>query len=181
MRFAAPYAGTGPGHQFVSISLWRAGAPQQGPLAVVGVAPVIRPSSSNAQAFFAHAAQIRMLAILPLLEPTSPRIGYVFTTPGPTSRFTAYGESALPAHRQSRLRSNQAFSELDYAIYLGPTVRAGNLLVTNLSRPPIRGQRSTLRIPFGNTDLTTVVAARQSLAGSLPQRLPLIILIAGPS
>jgi hypothetical protein len=29
MRFAAPYAGASPGHQFVSISLWRLGAPQR--------------------------------------------------------------------------------------------------------------------------------------------------------
>ena len=179
MRFAGPYAGTGSGQPFVSISLWHSSSPQTGPVAVVGIAPVLNPSSAQARAFFAQALRIRRLAILPLLDQPAPRIGYAVTSPGPTSGFTAYGESALPADRQSRLRSNQAFSELNYAIYLGPAVRAQNLLVTNLRHPPITGQRSTLRIPFGNTDLTTVVAARQSLAGSLPLRLPWIILIAG--
>ena len=85
----------------------------------------------------------------------------------------------VPANRRSRLEKNQAFSELDYAIYLGPSPSGRNLLVTSLKRLPVMGAHSTLRLPFGDTVLTLVVTARQPLAGTLPQRLPWIILIAG--
>src|SRR5206468_1305331 len=94
-------------------------------------------------------------------------------------QFAAYAESALPRDRRSRLQSNAAFSDLDYALYLGSLERPGSLLVTSLSHLPIRGQRATLRVPFGDRVLTLVVAPRQPLAGTLPQRLPWIIAIVG--
>ncbi len=97
----------------------------------------------------------------------------------PGGRFAAYGERTLPANRRSRLQSNSAFSDLDYAIYLGDFERPSSLLVTSLDKLPIRGRQARERVPFGDTVLTLVVAPRQALAGSFPQRLPWIIAIAG--
>jgi serine phosphatase RsbU (regulator of sigma subunit) len=90
-----------------------------------------------------------------------------------------YGESVLPRNRRSRLQSNSAFSDLDYAIYFGASERRADLLVTSLNNPPIRGTQARQRVPFGDSVLTLVVAPRQSLAGTFPQQLPWIILIVG--
>ena len=180
MRFVAPYVGARPAHQFVSVSLWRLGATDSGPVAVVGTAPALSASSADARAFFAHAAHASKLSVIGLWPPTLLRLGYAFTTPAPTSRFAAYGESSLPGNRRSRLERNSAFSDLDYALYLGHSEHARDLLVTSLDHLPIRGRQSrATTIPFGDTVLTLVVAPREALSGALPQRLPWIIAIAG--
>ena len=178
-RFVAPYVGPQQPHQFVTVSLWRAGAAQHGPIAVVGRPPALTGVGADAQAFLARAARTPKLSLIGLGKPAFTAIGYAFTTPESTSRFIAYGESVLAPDRRSRLDRNTAFSDLDYAVYLGNSERTQKLLVTSVGRLPIRGQQSRLKIPFGDTFLSLVVAPRQSLAGALPQRLPLIITLVG--
>ncbi len=179
MRFASPYVGPRPTHQFVSISLWRLGTGQRRPLAIVGTPPVLGASPGTAESFFARAAESPKLSVIGLRPPTLTRLGYAFATPGSSSRYAAYGESTLPSNRRSRLERNTAFSDLNYAVYLGQSARAQNLLVASLNHLPIRGRQAKLAIPFGNTYLTLVVAARQPLGGTLPKRLPWIIAIIG--
>ncbi len=179
MRFVAPYVGTAAGDQFVSVSLWRIGATQRGPIAVVGTPPALSAASPEAHTLFGRAAHTPKLSVIGLLQSARPRLGYAFTTPESTSRFAAYGERTLPANRRSRLQSNSAFSDLDYAIYLGRPQRPRDLLVTSVRHPPIRGRQAKERVPFGNTVLTLVVAPREALAGTFPQRLPWIIVIVG--
>jgi serine phosphatase RsbU (regulator of sigma subunit) len=178
-RFVAPYVGAAPAHPFVSVSLWRVGAPQRGPIAVVGTAPALSASPGQAQAFFSRAAHRSTVSVVGLLGQPGPRLGYGFATPESTSRFAAYGESLLPGDRRSRLQSNSAFSDLDYALYLGASERPADLLVTSLSHPPIRGRQAKTMVPFGDTVLTLVVAPRHALAGTFPQRLPWIVVIVG--
>jgi serine phosphatase RsbU (regulator of sigma subunit) len=177
-RFVAPYTGFGTAHRFVSFSLWRLDAIQQGPVAVVGLQPILA-ASPDASVFFAHAARMASLSVIGMLHTGSPRVGYAYTTSGAGDKFVAYGESAVPANRRSRFESNTAFSDLNYAIYLGPWVLAPNLLVTDLTDLPIQGQHAKEVIPFGDTHLTLVMNAREPLAGSLPQRLPLIVAVIG--
>ncbi len=180
--FAASYAGAPPKHQFVSISLWRARGGRWTPLAVVGSPPVLTSSGRRLPSFFGRAATSHKLTVAGVIGTRSPRLGYAFSTPVSTSpvvRYVVYGESMISANRRSRLESNQAFSELDYAIYLGRAERRQSLLVTSVARLPVQGRHSTLHVPFGDNVLTLVVAARQPLGGALPQRLPWIILIAG--
>jgi serine phosphatase RsbU (regulator of sigma subunit) len=179
VRFAAPYVGEAPAHPFVSVSLWRLASPERGPIAVVGVAPSLRPSAPTTRAFFARAAHNTRLSVIGLRHPTLNGLGYAFTTPISTSGLAAYGETVVPSNRRSRLQSNSAFSDLDYALYLGGAERARNLLVASLDHRPIRGRQARLKVPFGDRALTLVVAPRQPLAGSLPQRLPWIIGIVG--
>jgi serine phosphatase RsbU (regulator of sigma subunit) len=178
-HFVAPYVGVAPAHQFVSVSLWRVGAPQDGPIAVVGTPPALSASPARARAFFARAAHRSTVSVVGFLGQPAPRLGYGFATPESTSRFAAYGESLLPSDRRSRLQSNSAFSDLDYALYLGASERPADLLVTSLSHPPIRGRQAKTMVPFGDTVLTLVVAPRHALAGSFPQRLPWIVVIVG--
>ncbi len=173
-RFATTYIGSGPG-QFLSISLWRPGGDR--PVATVGGPSALSASPSTAQSFIARAAGSPMLSIIGLQPPSLTRLGYAY--PSATRRFIIYAERPLPADRRSRLQSNSAFSDLDYAVYLGASVTPGRLLVTSVSNPPLRGERAKTTVPFGNTVLTLVVSPRDSLAGSLPQQLPWIIAIVG--
>jgi hypothetical protein len=177
-RFIAPYVGAPPKHQFVSASLWRAGGTGRTPLLALGLPPALTSSSSQFTALLDRAVRTHKLSVAGILNSSHPRLGYAFSTSGPRG-YVVYSESMLPANRRSRLESNQAFSEINYAIYLGHTPANQKLLVTSLKRLPVQGSHSMVRIPFGDTVLTLVVAARQPLAGSLPERLPWIILIAG--
>ncbi len=178
-RFVAAYAGPRPSHQFVSVSLWRVGANRTGPITVVGRAPMLTTAGMNAHAFLARAARTPKLSVIGLRTPELSGIGYAFTTPEATSRFIAYGESEVPANRRSQFERNAAFSDLDYAIYLGNSERNRDLLVTSLSKLPVRGQQARSNIPSGDTVLTLVVAPRLPLTGTLAQRLPLIIVLIG--
>jgi Stage II sporulation protein E (SpoIIE) len=180
MRFIAPYT-TGNAPTFASVSLWRIGANQTGPLAVVGKPSELDATASRAQAFFASAAASRShLGVVGLLTPPRPRLGYAFTSPGLTGRYVVYAESRpLPANRRSKFQSTSAFTDLHYALYLGTLQRPKDLLVTDLKNLPMKGQTATLSIPFGSNSFTFVVSARQPLAGSFPERLPWLITIVG--
>ena len=167
MQFVTPYVGAPPTHQFVSISLWRLGAAQRGPVAVVGSPPALSASNPAAAPFFARAARALKLSVIGLTPPTLLRLGYAFTTAGAGNRYVAYGESAVPGNRRSRLERNSAFSDLDYVVYLGNSRLPQNLLVTSLSHLPVQGRQAKATIPFGDTVLTLVVAPRGPLSGTL--------------
>ena len=174
--FASSYIGPRQG-QFLALSLWKAGAASRGPIATLDGPVELSASPAGAQAFIARAASSPMLSIIGLKPPSLTRLGYAYPTA--TRRFVVYGERALPANRRSRLQGNSAFSDLDYTVYLGRAARSGNLLVTSVTHPPLRGEQARTTVPFGNNALTLVVSPRVSLAGTLPQQLPWIIVIVG--
>jgi serine phosphatase RsbU (regulator of sigma subunit) len=178
-RFIAPYVGAPPQHQFITASLWRAGASAPKPITTVGVPLMLGASTRAASAFLSRATRTPGLDVVGLLQTRNQRLGYGFANPGPARRFLVYAESSLPASRRSRAAGNSAFSDLDYAVYLGRSPQPGELLVTSLSQLPVRGNHATATVPFGNTALTIVISPRRALAGTLPQRLPWLIGIVG--
>jgi serine phosphatase RsbU (regulator of sigma subunit) len=175
--FIAPYVGP-VGRSFDTVSLWRLGPSGPQLLAMVGTAPVLVASPQRMAAFFARAATNAQLSIT-LLQGPRPRLGYAFTSPGLTGRYVAYGESALPANRRSRLASQSPFTDLHYALYLGRTQKTANLLVTDLKSLPMRGQHASTTISFGDSAFTFVVSAKHPLEGTFAQRLPWVIGIVG--
>jgi len=176
--FIGPSVGPRGRGQFVSVSLWRLGQAQ--PLAVVGLPPLLASSPSGRAGLFARAARRSQLSLTGLLKASSPpRLGYAFTSPGLTGHYVAYAESQLSPNRRSRFQSNSAFADLDYALYLGRTQSAPNLLVTDLKTLPISGRHESISIPFGDSAFTFVVTPRRPLAGTFAQRLPWIIAIVG--
>lgn len=177
-RFVAPYVGQGGARPFVSISLWRTTDPRRGPVAVIGPAPVLSTMPSQPPAFFARVAAAPNLSVIGLLHSQSPRLGYGFSgaASGP---YAAYGESALPSDRYSPVPNNSAFSDVDYALYLGSSASPAALLSTSVRQLPLSDQAATVKVPFGDTLLTVKVAARGPLTGSLSQRLPWAIAIVG--
>jgi serine phosphatase RsbU (regulator of sigma subunit) len=174
-HFIGPYAGRG--RQFTSVSLWRLARGASAPVEVAGSPPAL--SAGQRAMLFARAATTGKLEVLSLLGDPVPRLGYAVATMGAGSRFAVYAEAPLPADRHSRLQSNTAFSDLNYAIYLGSSLTPANLLVTNLTTLPLAGRQAKQAIGFGDTVLTLVVAPRVPLSGTLPQRLPWIILVVG--
>jgi serine phosphatase RsbU (regulator of sigma subunit) len=171
--FMAP--SVGPGRQFASASLWRLGAAHLTPTAVVGAPPVLAASPRQVQEFFERAKRTPQLAVTGILGSATPGLGYAFSTPGNTHGWAAYAETLLPKDRRSRVASNSAFSDLDYALYLGHSRRPGDLLVTSMKRLPITGRTASDVVPFGNSAFSLVVAPRGSLGGPFFRSLPWII------
>ncbi|MDQ6607359.1 MAG: serine/threonine-protein phosphatase [Actinomycetota bacterium] len=178
-RLIAADVGPGSGQAFVSVSLWRLAAPNRGPLAVVGVAPKLQTTTYAIPGLFARVAHASKLSVIGLLSAPSRRLGYAYRNPGPTGRFVVYAEKTIPSNRQSKIRRNAAFSELNYALYLGRSERSENLLLSSVNRLPLRGRQASLTVDFGDNALTLAMTPRQPLAGSLPQRLPWIIAVGG--
>jgi serine phosphatase RsbU (regulator of sigma subunit) len=172
-----PYGGAA--RQFASISLWKLSALNAGPVAVVGVAPKLAASPSTAATFLAKAARTPELSVTGLLSAPDPRLGYAYATPGGSGDYVVYAESPLPANRRSKLQSRSAFTNLDYAIYLGAGQHPAQLLVTNRTRFPLPSPSVAETLAFGNNDLTVAMSSRVPLAGSLPQNLPWIIAVVG--
>ncbi len=177
-RFIAPYAGTRPSDQFVSVSLWRAGAASPSPLVVVGAAPKLASDPAQAQALLGALAS-RTLHVVGLLREPDPRLGYLYAPAGTPRGLIVYGETRLPTNRRSRFASTSQFAGLDYALYLGATQRPQDLLVTSVAHLPLQGQPAAEAVPFGDTKLTLAMTARSSLAGALPEALPWIIVVGG--
>lgn len=178
MRFIAPYT-SGKTPQFASVSLWRLGTNQTGPLVAVGTPSVLGVSAARAETFFASTAHKSKLGVIGLLQGSKPRLGYAFTSPGLTGRYVVYGETTLPASRHSKFQSSSSFADLNYALYLGALQRPEDLLVSDLKTTPLTGQTASTSIPFGSNSFTFVVNARHPLVGSFPQRLPWLIAIIG--
>ena len=175
--FVAPYVG--PGRQFASASLWRLGVAKAAPTVVLGSAPVLASLPARARVFFAAAERSAQLNVTGILGSTTPSLGYEFSTPGVKSGFAVYAETPLPQDRRSKLESNSAFSDLNYALYLGHARSAADLLVTSLHRFPIKGRQATEVVPFGNSAFTLVVTPKGPLGGTFFEDLPWVIAAVG--
>lgn len=175
--FMAPYVG--PGRQFASVSLWRLGSSRLAPTAVVGSPPVLASLPAQERKFFAHAERSPRLNITGVLTAPSPSLGFEFSTPGTQHGFAVYGESPLPKDRRSTLARDSAFSDLNYALYLGHSRRQADLMVTSLHRFPIRGRHASQVVPFGDSAFTLVVTPNGPLGGRPFASLPWIIIIVG--
>jgi len=170
--FMTPYVGNG--KQFTSVSLLPLGASQ--PTVVVGAKPVLLASPVAAQRFFARAERTPLLEVTRMiLGSVNRRLGYEYNTPGVKAGFAVYAETALPADRRSKLTADSGFSDLNYALYLGPTQRPQQLLVTNIGRFPISGRKASESVPFGDSSFTLVITPDGSLGGSFFEQLPWII------
>jgi serine phosphatase RsbU (regulator of sigma subunit) len=167
----------GPGRQFSSVSIWRVGASHPVPLSVVGAAPAL--PSQKARAAFSPRAQKGQLKVIGLLRAQHPSIGYEFASPGVKRAYAIYAESPLPKSRRSKLERNSAFSDLNYAVYLGRSRRNRDLLVTSLVHLPITARNASRTVPFGDSKLTLVVTPKGSLGGTFFKSLPWIVAISG--
>jgi Stage II sporulation protein E (SpoIIE) len=174
--FMAPFVG--PRRQFASASIWKLGGAHVLLAARLGAAPRL---AAQAQAFarlLRETARPGVLNLAGVLESAQPALGFEFSA-SRHSGFAVYAESPLPANRRSGIESNSAFSDLYYVLYLGPSRRPSDLLVTNVSKLPLRGRQASGSVPFGASRFTLVVGPKGSLGGAFFRDLPWIVGIAG--
>lgn len=180
IQFMTPFAGQGSqgqGSQFVSASLWDLSNAAAGPIAVVGSPPALI-GAPEAPGFLARIAGSSQLELVGLLDQLNPRIGYEFHPSG-KGPFAVYAETALPTDRRAKIASNSAFSDVHYAIYFGRSVKADQLVATDLNNPKGGSRHATVMVPFGAGGFTIVVSPRRSLSGPLAAALPWIFAALG--
>jgi hypothetical protein len=160
---------------FVGSSLWKVSDGTAAMVTSVGT-----PSTATAQtAFLAGARRSSTLDILNLLDQRVPTIAYASAATATGSPWVVYAVRELPRDRHLKVTQNSAFSQLNYALYLGRSTRASNLLEASSDRFPLTGRQAQVSVPFGDTVITLVATPNQELGGSLLARLPWIVLIVG--
>jgi serine phosphatase RsbU (regulator of sigma subunit) len=162
---------------YLDVSLWEDTDGRLTVLSALGMAAYVHAPSSTALELARQAQASTSFIVQPFLTSPQPRIAYVYALP--RSGLVVYAERAVPARGYSAVKSNQAFSDLGFAIYLGRDTKLEYLLVQVDTKVPIRGATAQVSIPFGNSALTIVVTPLQSLTGSLTQELVWIFGIGG--
>jgi serine phosphatase RsbU (regulator of sigma subunit) len=176
-RFASTYVGT---HgAFVSAVLWRSDGSTWRPVATAGTAPLMAQSSPQALAIIHTSLTGTTFAVAPVPAGGPQRIGYAVSDP--TASTAIYAERAIPADRVVPVESTSAFSDLDFATYLGPTTSLSALATTDLplAQLPLTGDVVRTSVPFGDSSVTLVAAPRGPLGGTLGGALPWVFLIGG--
>ena len=171
----ASYAG--PGRQFAAVSLWALGGAMPRPRVTLGTP--LAPAARRAAVLTALARRPGTLNMAGLLKEARPALGFEYTLGTGPGAYAVLAESPLPADRRSRLEKNSAFSDLDYAVYLGRGRHASQLILTSVKHPPLKGLTASDTVPFASSSLTIAVAPRGSLGGGFFHALPWLILIAG--
>jgi serine phosphatase RsbU (regulator of sigma subunit) len=170
----------GPSRSFVSASLWRSDGTSVEPILSVGAEPLLDPHSPEAEALIRKALTSPTFVVAPVPATSPTRIGYAIADPkDPT--YAVYAERAIPANRQVPVESGSAFSDLDFATYLGRTTDNSALTTTDvpLADLPLTGNATRVTIPFGDSSVTLVAAPRGPLGGSLGGDLPWGFLVGG--
>lgn len=176
-RFASAYVGT-PTSQFVSMSVWRVGRLDQGPIVVVGTRPELGQLPGGALPIL-RAAERRtgkqpVLTVRGLLRASQRRLAYAYAGMH-LGAYIVEAEEALPSSRYTQLAANSAYSNINAAIYVGSRATPSRLLLSTVPHLPLPGRHAVSVIPFGSDTLTVVISARQPLGGSLPERMPWVI------
>lgn len=180
-QFADAYVGS-PKGQFSSMSVWRTGQLNRGPVVVVGAPPEL-PETPGGVIPILRAAERRrsgqnVLRVLSLLHAQQRRLAYVYagSKPGP---FLVEAEQNLPARPYTHLPANSAYSDINVVVYMGHRAVRSRLLISTVRHLPLQGPRATSVIPFGSNALTVVISANQPLGGALPEDMPWVIAIIG--
>ena len=180
-QFAHGYVGQ-PSSQFISMSVWRLGHFDQGPVVVVGSPPELPEARGGVIPILRAAAKRtgahNALTVRGLLHETQRRMAYVYAGSS-TGKFIVEAEQALQPSTYTRLPPNSAYSNINIAIYIGQHARRSRLLLSTVRQLPLPGNHANSIIPFGSDDLTVVISARQPLGGALPEEMPWFIAVLG--
>ena len=134
-------ASVGPGRPFTSATLWDTSTPTPTVLAMAGSAT----SSAATIAMVKRAVHGSTFLVTSI---GGSGIGYALADPG-DPRYVVYAEREIPANRRAPVERGSAFSDLNFATYLGRRTSAGALATTDaaLSSLPLRGTPHGLRSP----------------------------------
>ncbi len=145
----------------MSASLWRIAPGPPTPLVVVGATPLLQTHGLAASLFRrVHAGG--QLSVTEILHGPQPRLGYAEIPP--------------PSGQKATDAGGAAFSDLDFALYLGHTTDADTLIERTAT---LHGYRAATTLPLGDTVLTLIGTETNPLAGGLSAALPWIAAILG--
>jgi serine phosphatase RsbU (regulator of sigma subunit) len=169
----------GPKAMFTSASVWRRDGGTFTRTASLGTAPGLAGDSAAMQGFLRHAATSKTSVVRRVDVGRRTRIAYGLGDA--ETGFVVYAERAIPANRRAPVDKDSAYSQLDYAIYLGRTTATSAMTTTDVDPAslPLTGVTARESIPFGDSVLTLVTRPRHHLGSALGQRLPLILLLGG--
>ncbi len=162
---------------FTSAALYRTGSPT--PIAVVGAPIAIPIDGSNSIAAAFDEVRSQPFVVVNLLGGEQRRLGYAVPDDQKNPQFVAYGERILSADPNIRRRTDEPFSQLDYAIYLGREPAGDNLLGSSVRDLPLEGRTAQHVVTFGNTELLLVMRPIGHLSGDLFAHLWWIVAIGG--
>jgi serine phosphatase RsbU (regulator of sigma subunit)/type II secretory pathway pseudopilin PulG len=145
-------------------SLWRLGTSPRLVAVLGGTRP---PASPGLASFVRSATDSTQLVVGGRLSGPDPMLWYAATATRRAPRYAIFADAALPPDRRAVVQPGSAFSELHFALYLGARTVPSALLESDVSSLPIRGRTSTVRIPFGTSQLTFVATPAQRLGGAL--------------
>jgi serine phosphatase RsbU (regulator of sigma subunit) len=156
----------GDGKSFTSAALYRVGEAE--PIAVVGPAlGLAAADGANGTPQMLDRATHRPFIVVDLMSGTPRRLGYAVADSTSNAKYVAYGERVLSVDPNVRRRTDQPFSNLDYAFYLGDHVAADKLLGSSLRNLPITGRHDQQAIDFGDTKLLVVMTPIGRLSSDL--------------
>ena len=163
--------------RFASVSLWRRSGSTVSMEALVGSPPNL-VADGRAAGFLSSTSPSSRLHVTGLLAgPHGERIGYADMPVGDRN-LIVYAESSLPNSKRVTLPRNSAFSDLNFALYLGPVASPAQLIESSVPTP-IRGLKASSTLAFGDTWITVVGTPTTNLAGGLSSALPWIVLSVG--
>ncbi len=165
---------------FVSAALVRSTGVPSTMITSVGAPTWLDLAASEGQTLVHRAAHSSTFLVVSLRHGISERIGYAVSSPG-DPQFVVYAERAIPPDREAPIEKDSAFSDLNYATYVGTRTTAQNLATTDVSPTdlPFSGYVARAAIPFGDTEITLIATARGHLGGTLGATLPWVLLPAG--
>ncbi|HET9075793.1 MAG TPA: PP2C family protein-serine/threonine phosphatase [Acidimicrobiales bacterium] len=173
-QFMTPHVGRA---GFASVSLWRRSGTAVSMEALVGARPALA-GDGRADSFLTSIAPSPQLSVAGLLaDGPAQRIGFAEYPPGDQD-LVVYAETVVPAGHHLDVPRTSAFSDLNFALYLGRSAAPSQLIESSVPTP-IRGVRSLATVPFGDTSITVVGTPTTNLAGALSAALPWIVLGAG--
>lgn len=177
--FESVLGGAVESQQFISASLWDSAAPAA-PVVVLGEQPEILSSPELVASMLDGARTPGVLSVTGIVgDPSRPKLGYGLGSQGTDQQYVVYIESLLPSPRRGAQRGEDAFVDLDYALYVDDSESDEALLFSSVEDLPIDGRRAAAPVPFGNKNLLLVVKPIGSLSGGLSRTLPWVVALVG--
>ncbi|MCU1345583.1 MAG: Two component signal transduction histidine kinase, partial [Acidimicrobiia bacterium] len=167
---------TGRDQPFAGVSVWSTAGPAPQLLVSIGD-PLVLPGlgrSRIAEVLSRATTTPDKLSVASLIKEQPSRIGYSFMASQAGTRLVVYAEGAVPAQKTAVPRTDAAFRELDYALYLNNETPDG-LVVSSLAHPPITSRRAVATTPFGDARLLLVTTPKGTLAGDFSRWLPWVV------
>ncbi len=102
-------------------------------------------------------------------------MGYAYAGEAPGARYVVYGERTLAKDRKATVAKDSAFSDLDYALFVGTKPVGAQLIASSTGGARLAGRTGSTTVPFGDAHLLIVVSPRNELGGTLLAALPWIL------